>query len=359
MGIGLEDAARKAQITASRLREAESGDTQLTFRQAQLLAKAYRRPLAAFYLSEPPDEPELESQFRRLPGTPSPPWPPEMRGLIREVRDRQEVARELYEVLEAEPPWAKLPGLPANADAEALAEVVRELLGVSLAEQLAWRDRAGFAPLRAWIDAVERLGPIVIQDSSVPLALMRGFVSPDDNVPAIVVNTADDPRSRAFTVLHELGHLLRTGATDAWRQDEPYCNSFAASILMPAEPFRDYYRAARAAREPLEAVDETALSFGVTPAAAAIRIEHLQLESVSTVESLRRAISGRGHPARSRGGNYYLNVITWYGPAFIDLVFSAVDAGRLSTLQAARTLGGVKIPNQEKLRAELAERASR
>lgn len=356
MGIEVEEAARKARLKPSRLRQAEAGEVQLTLRQAQALADAYRRPLAAFFLAKPPDEPQPESQFRQLPGTPPPPWPPELRALAREVQDRQRTAVELYEILDASPPWTAFPALPVDGTPQELAERLRELMGVPLAEQLAWRDRAGFAPLRSWIDAVESLGPVVIQDSSVPLTLIRGFVSPDQRVPAIVINTADDPRSRAFTLIHELGHLLRVGVT---APDEPFCNALAAHVLMPAEAFTAYYATARETRNLLAAVDEAALAFGVTPAAAAVRIENLRLEEPAQVAQVRAEIEERGTPRRSPGGNYYRNVIAWYGPAFIDLVFSAVDAGRISTVQAARALGGVKIPKHELLRAALAERATR
>ena len=73
-----------------------------------------------------------------------------------------------------------------------------------------------------------------MQDGNLSVEEMRGFAAPDDSVPAIVVNTNDDPRARAFTVVHELGHLLLaalgepTGAeTEAW------CDDFAGEVILP------------------------------------------------------------------------------------------------------------------------------
>ncbi|MGH3064228.1 MAG: ImmA/IrrE family metallo-endopeptidase [Gaiellaceae bacterium] len=87
----------------------------------------------------------------------------------------------------------------------------RRLLGVALAEQKSWRDTSGYRPLREWVDATQALGAVVMQDGSLEVDDMRGFASPGD-VPAIVVNTNDDPRARAFTIVHQLGQLLRAHA---------------------------------------------------------------------------------------------------------------------------------------------------
>ena len=57
-----------------------------------------------FFLPVPPEEETPEAQFRRLPGAPPPPWPPAMNLLARRVRERQEDAVELYELLDQAPP---------------------------------------------------------------------------------------------------------------------------------------------------------------------------------------------------------------------------------------------------------------
>ncbi len=97
LGYTLEDAAPKVGVTAEKLDRAERGEHLLTLRQAENAAKAYDRPLAALFVPEPPREEPPEAQFRRLPGAPPPPWPHEMRLLIRRVRERQQAAVELYE----------------------------------------------------------------------------------------------------------------------------------------------------------------------------------------------------------------------------------------------------------------------
>ncbi len=340
VGYPLEEAARRIGVNAERLEQAERGDHLLTMRQAEAAAKTYDRPLAALFVPEPPQEESVEAQFRRLPGTPPPPWPHEMRLLTRRVRERQDAAVELYELLEETPPWTEV-RIGYADEPDELARDVRDLLGVSLGEQRSWQDRGGYRPLREWADAVEALGVLVMQDGSLPVDRMRGFASTHARVPAVVANTNDDPRARAFTVVHELGHLLRARAgrdTGAWA--ESWCDDFAGGVLMPREDFaRDFERAARA-RPLLDAVDGIALDYGVTPYAAAVRASRLQLapqrELDDVIETIRRR--GEGAVRAREGGDYYRTKIARLGPGFVELVFAALDSQALSHAVASGLL---------------------
>src|SRR5688500_6187938 len=77
-GDSIPEAAKKIGTQSWRLRAAELGEDLLTLRQAERAADAYERPLAALFLPSPPDEEPQETQSRRLPGSPAPPWPPAM-----------------------------------------------------------------------------------------------------------------------------------------------------------------------------------------------------------------------------------------------------------------------------------------
>jgi hypothetical protein len=92
-------------LSWSELETVEQGYDLLTLRQAEKLATLYGRPLATLFLSEPPAEEPQDTQFRRLPGAPAPPWPAAMRLLARRIRERQDSAIELYDALDEEPPW--------------------------------------------------------------------------------------------------------------------------------------------------------------------------------------------------------------------------------------------------------------
>lgn len=135
VALNVETAARRAGVTPEKLSLAEQGEHLLTIRQARSAARAYRRSLAFLMRSSPPEEPSLESKFRRLRGAPAPPWSSELIQLEREIMERQEATVDLYEAMGDQPPWpeaaARL-GLPKDVPS---AEMVRAVLSHDPAER--------------------------------------------------------------------------------------------------------------------------------------------------------------------------------------------------------------------------------
>jgi len=92
--------------------------------------------------------------------------------------------------------------------------------------------------------AIESLGVLTyltdnFKGTAVPLEQMRGCVILSDLLPAIVVNGADNINAQAFTLLHELGHLI----VDSNAQDnnlERWCNQFASEVLVPSSELREF-----------------------------------------------------------------------------------------------------------------------
>jgi Zn-dependent peptidase ImmA (M78 family)/transcriptional regulator with XRE-family HTH domain len=356
LGYSIEAAAHRIGVRPEKLEAAEDGEEHITLRQAEKAAKVYDRPLAALFLPEPPVEEPQEQQFRRLPGSPEPPWPPEMQLLARRVQERQGAAAELYDTLDERPPW--LDTLEVLTAAETgVPDVMRHELGISLAEQCGCRDYTGYTPLRRWTDAVEDLGILVLQDGTMPVELMRGFAATHPQVPAIVVNARDDARARAFTIIHELGHLYQAAlgrpvgpGTEAWADE------FAGSVLMP----RDEFAAALArqrGRRPLQAIDSVALEFGVTPHAAAVRAAMTEIWPQQRVDEVIDEIRRRGPRTQGTGGNYYLTQLGRLSPAFTRLVFTALDSQAVSS-PAASSMLGTKVSNFSGLRDVLDRRAA-
>lgn len=351
IGMTPEEAASAMPgVSESRLLDAESGGTPLTLNQARLAAEVYERPFAMLFLPAPPLEDPVEVQFRRLRDAPELPWPPPMRALARAVPAIQDEADALFEALEAEPKWRDAAAIfERTSEVEQLGSEVRELAEVPLERQkaAARADPQGFRPFRLWREALEEMGVLVLQDGSLPLGHMRGFVSPHPRTPAIVINTADGARARLFTMLHEFAHLF--WGTD--RPEEDY-DAFAAAALMPRRDFaRDFEVAVGATL--LERVDATARLYGVNPDAAAVRVGWLELAAWEEVHHVRRAIKGRGRGGRGAGGgNYYRNVVARMGPRFVTRVMAAVNENVISELAAARLLG-IRVDRFDALRQEL------
>ncbi|MCH8055736.1 MAG: helix-turn-helix transcriptional regulator, partial [Deltaproteobacteria bacterium] len=99
-GFTVEAAAEKAHVKPEKLLTWERGEQRPTIIQLRNLANVYKRPLAVFYLPEPPKTFDAMHDFRRLPGEAAERKSPELRLEIRRSQQRRELALDLYEDLE-------------------------------------------------------------------------------------------------------------------------------------------------------------------------------------------------------------------------------------------------------------------
>lgn len=244
-GVDLAAAARRLAVDPQRVTDWEAGITRPTVAQLRRLAGLYNRPLAIFYLPEPPLDFQPLRDYRRLPNAEVGRLSPRLHATIRRARAIREAALELRD--EADEPIALAPRLESRESGpETLGAAAREILRVPLATQFAWRDPG--RALNGWIDAVARRDVLVLQAQSIPIDEMRGFSITEERLPVIVLNGGDFPNGRTFTLLHELAHLLLNagGVCDVLPRRRPrgptdeievLCNQVAAAILMPKKVF--------------------------------------------------------------------------------------------------------------------------
>ena len=245
-GLTLGAAAAKLRVDPQRLSAWEHGDARPTIAQLRGAARAYKRPLAIFYLPEPPLDFQPLKDYRRVPDAEVGRLSPGLLAAIRRAHAVREAALELREL--ADEPVREAPRLAEpSTDPERYGAAMRALLNVTLAEQKAWRNPG--PALNAWIDAISRLDVLVLQVQSIAIQEMRGFSIWTDRLPVIALNGGDFPRGRIFTLLHECAHVLlhadgvcdvlprrrSRGPTD---EVEIFCNRAAAAALMPLEAFR-------------------------------------------------------------------------------------------------------------------------
>jgi Zn-dependent peptidase ImmA (M78 family) len=255
--------------------EDETRPKRPTIPQLRRAAKLYKRPLAAFYVPEPPTTYSLPKDTRRLPDI----EPGEFStGLLLAFR-LAEFRRDVALSLDSNPPPAEFVGTASlNGDPEELAAIGREVLGVTPAEQYGWRDPRRYKPLNGWKNALESLAVLVFHYTGVEVEEVRGFSIPKRPYPVIAVNGSDTQNGRIFTLAHEFGHLLlgdsaacdledytRLGSPDV--PVETFCNRFAGALLVPA----DELLATEAVASVTSATDwdeqvlaELAMSFGVS-----------------------------------------------------------------------------------------------
>jgi Zn-dependent peptidase ImmA (M78 family)/DNA-binding transcriptional regulator YiaG len=244
MGRTIEEVAAHLGENEELVEEWEAGKKQPTLYQLKSLARFYKRPLAAFFLPNPPEELSLPHDFRTLPDENEIPLSPKTRLAMRQARRLQSIASELKEDNDGDF-LARIERAEISDDPEALASNIRELLDVSLEEQLSWEKDSDAMDM--WKKSIEHLDILVFQ-MSMPLEEARAFSFTDGGLPVIVINTKDALKARIFSLFHELGHiLLNEGgicdpskldgeeATKNGRSIEAFCNFFAGAVLIPRE----------------------------------------------------------------------------------------------------------------------------
>ncbi len=242
-GLGLEEASAKADVKPERLEQWETGEQAPTLNQLRKLARAYRRPIAVFYLPKPPKDFQPLRDFRSLtPGT-GRFQSPRLIFEMRRARNRLLIALDLFDALEESPPAFERT-IRLDDDPDESARKIRELLGVTYETQT--RLKTDYEALNMWRSALERVGVFVFHASGVDLEEMRGFSMTEGPLSTIVVNVKDAPRARIFTMIHELAHIMlkegglcdmrehpNTGSHE--QQVEVFANRIAGAVLVPQE----------------------------------------------------------------------------------------------------------------------------
>lgn len=264
IGRNIGQVAGRLHVSENLVTRWESRDENPTLNQVRTLAGYYKRPLAAFFLPEPPEEPPPPKDFRTLPGEDTLPLSPKTRLALRRARRLQSLTKELNGDLPGHIA-DRIGGASLSDDPESLAAEVRNRFGVTSQVQFGWEK--DIEALDQWREQVERQGVLVFQ-MSWPLEEARAFSITDGDIPVIVLNTKDHIRARAFSLFHEFCHLLlreggicdpirgllwAAGGTDAHAEDirsvEMFCNHFAGALLVARDDLLGHDLVRRASRD--------------------------------------------------------------------------------------------------------------
>lgn len=243
VGLGIQEVAKRLPTSEDTVRKWESGQKRPTLVQLEKLARTiYKRPLAAFFLSEPPKEPPLPKDFRTLPSDKRKPFSPKTRLAIRRARRLQSLASELAKSLNRKI-ITEINRANLSDDPEVVAGRIRMQLGVEIQMQFSWKNEG--EALNEWKKVIEKHGVFVFQ-LSMALEETRGFSLTEGEFPTIVLNLRDAINGRIFSLFHEYGHLLLndSGICDMGDQEylsgeeksiERFCNHFAGALLVPKD----------------------------------------------------------------------------------------------------------------------------
>jgi Zn-dependent peptidase ImmA (M78 family)/transcriptional regulator with XRE-family HTH domain len=351
-GFSLGEAATKMKIDATLLRAWEDGTDRPSIAQVRKLGEIYKRPLAVFFLQEPPKDFDAQREFRRLPGVTLQNESPEMRLALRIALFRREAARELYDQLGEEVPTFAAKADPSE-NAETVGNRIREILGITWEAQLAWPS--AHAALNGWRTAVERLGILVFQSGEMTVDEMRGISIPHGPLPVILLNSGDAPHGRVFTLLHEFAHILLTNAghetssLEGQRKPEDQrleriSNRFAAAALLPRSQFleevRRYPGALQGDEDSLRKLAFRRLK--VSPEAILRRLVELGRTKSGVYRMMRRGWQKRSWysaPQGEGGPPLEVRVIASAGRPFVSLVLDSYRRNAVSSSDVSDYLG--------------------
>lgn len=368
-GYSLERAAEKLAVSPERLAEWEAGERQPTMRQIETLAKVYHRPLSLFFQPKPPSLPPLAAEYRRLPGIVPGEESPELRLALRKMSARRETMLQLLVELGESTPVFDLVAHLSESPAT-VGERLRAALAVSPDDQREWANE--WQAWAAWRAAVERMGVLVFQFPKVPLAEARGLSLLRTPLPVAAVNPKEIPEIRAFTLIHEVVHLMlaagkeeapaarETRDNEAWAVVERFAEETASHTLVPEPMLAQEIRAGGFPRNGWDIGDVRSLArrFKITPLAMATRLRASGYFDwahyhgwksgwESFVSTLKPKSGGFAHPIAMTLGRA--------GRPFTRTILEALDASRITAVNAARYLD-LKFEHFEKLKAALTKR---
>lgn len=376
--LGLKDTAKARAV--DKLRALEAGERAPSRTQLLRAVAAYRRPLIAFYLPEPPRRGQRGEDFRTATGGVSARDNAILDALLRDVRARQQMLREVLQDQDEARPLPFVASASKEHGAAIVAGAIRSALGITAEHQTLAKGPAGlFSLLR---EAAERIGVYVLlagdlgsYHSDISEEVFRGVALADDVAPFVVINDNDAMPARAFTLVHELAHIWigASGVSGPLRGlpdnvIERLCNNVAGEFLLPSEavPDMSHLRGANV-QLVLGATERIADVWNISQGAVTYRFAQKNWIPPDVASDLFRLFAERWRREKQRtratrspdetGPSYYVVRRNRLGAALLSVVRRALQGEAITHTKAARILG-VSPSSVEQLLQERGVRAA-
>ncbi len=378
MHFDQETACKKISESLEKLRDWENGTKKPTFKQLLKIAKVYKRPVLVFYLPKPPnkyDKPfsAIKLKDRRILGPGR-----EARfstALMLELRKAEFRYNTIVELRSWQPETENKHDLriSRNLSPARAAALVRNQLGITVEEQLSWKDEK-FA-LQQWRRAIEKLSILTFQTGfyhgyKIPTAEVRGIAINLQQNSIIILNQSDKENARIFSLIHEFCHVLlgSSGLRNIYDADEImdaeeiYCNDFAGNFLVPSDALLDHPIVKQYKPNPKLIdlnYDQLSKDFKVSAEVILRRLLKLNLITQSVYKAYRKSFTDKTTvEEKSRGGNgknYYKRFLNWHGEFYVSTIMNAYYDGFLNLNDVSSYLGA-KLKHIDNIGAELLTR---
>ncbi len=367
-----EEAAEEIGKPPQTIMAWEAGTDTPTVNQARALAGLYGRSFLEFFRTDDPPvkKPELVPDFRNQAGV-------DPYGHERELREIQSWAEnnrlnviDLFDAVSEAPPELSKDLIATQTDnIESSADKARTAIGYSITEQTLLRNADRDQLPNILRGKLERSGILVFRRSGLLNLGTRGICFVAEPLP-VIIYTNEAPGAQAFTIAHELWHVMlrqsavlsRTanarGGNQASRS-ERWCDRFAAAFLAPKDVIAQNWKKPPVPEPQVSDYDLKRLAdiFRISQHAMLIRLVNLgyvRTEYYWSVKRLdfRKAEDEYKSGARSRyyGSRYRSNL----GDVYTALVIEAWNTGRITNHTAAEFMGINNIAHLFDIRREFA-----
>lgn len=367
-----EIAASKVHVSIDKFKDWENGVDFPTIRQAQTLAKAYRRPFALFFLPDVPTDFQPLQDFRK---TGSQELSTSSIFIIREIQQKHAWISEVNKDNNVNK--AQFIGKFTIKDNPVL--VAKDILTTLNINPLNYKSNN---PIIEWIDKAESIGIFISRTSFIHSRLkldsneIQGFAIADDFAPFLFINSDDWNAPQLFTLVHELSHLwiAETGISNDVEPSlknesdnnpiELFCNEVAANALIPKEFFDSLdIKAFEDSKE----VHKNAKMIGVSSFALLVRALKLNIISISTYKHLKQSADIEYNEFLKReeakkikqkenekpgGPNYFLLQLNRNSRLFTQTVLDAFRGGIIEPTMASNLLN-IQVNKFPKLEAQM------
>ncbi len=288
-GWTIKELSNKTEIEPEQITQWQSKTSSIELSKLERIALSLKKPLAVFFLPEPPKEKEL-TDYRKIAGFKNKKLSKKTLDAMRNARYIQSSAHELFELQNmSEEPDVEHINLKNSPEEIALYQ--RRKLDFEF-EIINDNGRIIKKPIQRVYnelrEKIESMNIFVLQ-SSMPINEARGFTLTDKFPRIIVVNSKDDVKPKIFTLLHEYAHILlkKDGIclpnsenfhsnSNEIQLIEKWCNAFAGSLLMPKKEFLiELTSNEEKFEDPRKVIENLSKKFKVSKKATIVRILNL------------------------------------------------------------------------------------
>ncbi len=364
--MSIEVAATKMGVSKKKLEDWENGISCPTIKQAQKLAKIYRRPFAIFFLPDLPEDFHPLRDFRRKTSTP---LQTASVFIIREIQQKQAwMSDNLIE--NNQTPLSYIGRFSIKDDPTLVAKNILETL-----EMNPTKYTKGISLLNHWINKIEKIGINISRTSFIHSNLLidpdelQGFAIVDSYAPFIFINSKDWESAQLFTLVHELAHIwigesgisneiIRNQEIKLNQKVNPielFCSKVSANVLMPEEFMKSI---TISTSKMVNDIYKNSKNLGISSFAFLYRMFTLGMISRSDYFKTKAELDRRFCDFKEIEKNkdsesenlpiYYPMLINKNGELFIQVVLNAYRSGDIEVSQASFLLN-VKANNLNKL----------